>query len=81
MLCPECKKQGLKSCVYEGISTTTCIGYTAYYDESGFYHNHDPNVTTTEYRCSNGHTWVERSTPHCWCGWRGGKLWIEKQLA
>ena len=59
MICPQCKKLGKKSRVYCGISTVTCIGFIPYYDEDGHYHHNDPNKTTTEYACSNGHHWVE----------------------
>ncbi len=67
--CPGCKKQGLKSKVYPGLSSTTLAYYPPFYDEEGNYHNHDGNTTTTEYTCSNGHKWTEETTGSCWCGW------------
>jgi hypothetical protein len=33
MKCPQCKKEGKKSCVYVGMSMTTCMGVQSYYDE------------------------------------------------
>ncbi len=69
MLCPECIKKGLKSMVYPGSGSTTCMYFQPFYDEEGKYHHHDGNITTYEYSCSNGHKWVEKSSGSCWCGW------------
>ena len=69
MLCPECQKQGLKSKVYPGVGSRTLQWCPPFYDEEGNYHNHDSNTTSTEYSCSRGHAWVERTTGSCWCGW------------
>jgi hypothetical protein len=55
IICKECVKQGLKSRVYVGISTQTAMMGSSYYDESGNFHYHNPNTTTTNYKCSNGH--------------------------
>lgn len=33
-------------------------------------HDHDPNTWTAEYRCKNGHRWLERWTRKCQCGWQ-----------
>lgn len=51
------------------MSMTTAMYCQPFYDEDGKYHHHDANTTTTEYRCSNGHQWTERTTGNCWCGW------------
>lgn len=59
MKCPECQKEGNTSLVYPGMSTTTDMYYQPYYDEQGNYHDNDNNSVTTEYTCSNGHTWKE----------------------
>ena len=67
MKCPECEKAGEKSCVYPQGSSRTMLMGCEYYDEEGRYHQHDPNVTTTGYRCSNGHEWVEKHIAKCWC--------------
>ena len=69
MICPECKKQGLKSKVYVGVSSQTLVYCKPFYDENGNYHNHDGNITTTYYDCSNGHKWIHEETDSCWCGW------------
>lgn len=61
MRCPECEREGKKSKVYVGMSTRTLMGWQPYYDEDGKFHNDDPNHTTTEYDCSNGHKWKEIS--------------------
>jgi hypothetical protein len=70
VICAECQKAGQKSCVYPGLGITTAMWSPPYYDEEGLSHVHDRNVTTTAYRCSNGHKWEEVSGPGaCWCGW------------
>jgi hypothetical protein len=69
MICSECAKAGMKSRVYPGLMTTTALHYDPFYDEEGQLHQHDPNVSTIAYRCSNGHSWEHRSVPCCWCGW------------
>lgn len=69
MICPECKKQGLKSKVYIGGSTSTLMYCQPFYDKEGKYHDHDYNSHTTTYSCSNGHHWTESPPNTCWCGW------------
>ena len=68
MICSECLELGLKSKVYVGCGSTTLAYSEPFYDEDGRYHNHNPNITTTEYSCSNGHKWTESSNYRCWCG-------------
>lgn len=68
MKCQECEAENKKSSVYPGMSMSTSMGYHQYYDEDGRYHDHDPNFTTTGYRCSNGHEWKEHYRSKCWCG-------------
>lgn len=63
MICEECKLQGLKSNVYEGLSTKTLLYCTPYYDEDGKYHMHDSNITITKYTCSNKHEFVHKYKP------------------
>lgn len=65
MKCLTCQKEGKKSMVYIGISTSTCMGIQEYYDEEGRYHYHDPNYITANYSCSNGHTWSEARKKEC----------------
>jgi len=69
MICPECGKARLQSRVYIGVSSTTLAYSPPFYDEEGRYHDHDPNIRTTQYECSNGHQWAETTRPSCWCGW------------
>lgn len=63
MICQKCKDEGLTSRVYIGMSTRTLMGKPPdYYDEQGkLVVAKDPNRTTTEYSCSNGHKWIEVS--------------------
>ncbi len=74
MICEKCKEQGLKSRVSEMGCSKTLLGYRPFYDENGKRHYHNPNVTTTSYKCSNGHSWETKSRGggrygRCWCGW------------
>jgi len=69
MICPECKKLGLKSKIFIGLSYTTALNGSQFFDEEGRFHDHDPNTTTTSYSCSNGHSWIVKSNKKCWCGW------------
>lgn len=61
MKCQQCVSEGKRSHVYLGSTMTTLLGCTPDYDENGIFHNDDPNITTTQYNCSNGHAWEERS--------------------
>lgn len=63
--CRECVENGQKSVVYPSARTVTCMGWTPYYDEDGFYHSHDPNWHSIRYRCSRGHTWGESRHKQC----------------
>ena len=61
-ICKQCEKQGQKYSVTDSTyGVTTCAGITpGYWDEEGKYHKPvDPNTTTYEYSCSNGHRWTE----------------------
>lgn len=67
MICPVCKDQGIKSCVYGGShGSMTAVHYTPFYDEEGHYHNHDRNILTLEFECSAGHKFMRQS--HGGCG-------------
>lgn len=60
--CEECIKEGKKSTVYKPQSgVTTLMGISpAYYDQDGVYHEaYNPNKTTYEWSCSQGHKWLE----------------------
>lgn len=81
MICPKCKEEEKKSTVYQGISTSTLIGYTSYYDEDGIYHSHDPNSSTTNYSCSNGHCFSvskKNNCPNCNYGKDYEKIHIQE---
>ena len=67
--CPECLKAGKRSRVTVGASSSTLLGalHPPFYDKEGCYHSHDPNVTTTQYTCSEGHKWNNLTRSKCWC--------------
>ena len=65
LLCDKCWQQGLKSKVYVGGSSATCMSGSTYYDEEGFFHRHDPNWSTAIYRCDNGHRWQVKVRQGC----------------
>lgn len=65
MKCPECVKEGLVSRVLVGSTMVTCLGWTAYYDEAGHYHSHNPNSHVTGYVCSRGHSWRASTLAAC----------------
>jgi hypothetical protein len=64
--CPACQKNGQKSTVHEGMSTVTLLSTSRYWDQEGVEHYYDPNIWTTRYSCSNGHSWTEhQQRQHC----------------
>ena len=65
MKCPECIKLGLRSKIFAGMSSGTLMCCHPFYDEDGVYHHHDYNKTTTNYSCSNGHSWSETIRNQC----------------
>lgn len=65
MKCPQCVKEGKKSIVYPGSSSTTNMHWDPYYDEDGKYHSHDPNHHTKDYCCSKGHMWIKSGLDRC----------------
>lgn len=64
-ICPYCKEEGNKSKLFESMSASTCMYSSPFYDEDGIYHNHDPNILTTDYKCSNGHIFIVRAKIKC----------------
>jgi hypothetical protein len=72
MKCSTCVGEGLQSTVTEMVLASQCVHWFPYYDQDGKQHSHDPNLHTTAYECSNGHTWVENKRRECWCGWPHG---------
>lgn len=79
MICPACQRSAQKSKVYVHGSYTTAAHHPGYYDEDGRYHNHDPNLTTTAYRCTKGHEWTTVAGGKCWCGWNANPAPEEKR--
>jgi len=61
LFCSQCKKEGLTSTIQRGWTMTTLMGVSEYWDENGIYHFDDPNYSTTEWSCSQGHNWVEQN--------------------
>ena len=56
--CPKCKELGLTSKIFLYGGTSTLLGHSAFYDESGDLHLHDPNWFTQGAECSNKHKLV-----------------------
>jgi hypothetical protein len=61
MICQQCKAEGRTSRVWEGMGAY----YPSFYDEADVYHDHDYNITTANYTCSNGHAWIEDRQRGC----------------
>jgi hypothetical protein len=71
MICKTCREEGTVSEVYPGVSETTLMHFSPWYDEKGVYHSHNGNTVTTSYKCSNGHQWTDKreSSPCPGCNW------------
>lgn len=72
MICPECEKAGLESCVYEEEVVHSSSGYQPFWDYKGVYHHHDKWNVEVTYHCDNNHKWTafrEKSCPNC--DWKG----------
>lgn len=66
MRCEQCARAGELSQVYVAAGYTTLMGYPGgFYHTDGVFHDHDPNRTTTSFRCSLGHEWRESSVRTC----------------
>lgn len=65
ILCPHCQSCGARSVVDLVRCTQGKEKTRIFWDEEGVEHHHNPNVSVTEYRCSNGHTFAERSSWEC----------------
>lgn len=59
MKCPQCIKENKKSIVTEGSSIYNAVYYPNMYDEDGILIPKVSNKITTNYSCSNGHTWSQ----------------------
>lgn len=69
MKCPTCVAEGKQSRVYVGGGASTSMYCPPFYDEDGKWHDHDMNLVSQSYSCSNGHKWTEAVEQKCWCGW------------
>lgn len=59
--CEECEIKGvLDYTVSQGMSTTTLLGWIPVFDRDGKLLNKNPNKTSTQMFCSNGHQWVHK---------------------
>lgn len=80
MICPHCHPtcNGIE---HEGCQRSTIrivpgkpptdIPKDQFFDEDGVWHSHNPNIIVTQYRCSNGHRFAERSSWECGeCGYK-----------
>lgn len=82
MLCPTCQQSGQRSIVkIAKVNGVKPGGPPAdqqpvkhFWDEDGVEHFHNPNVVITQYLCSNGHRFAERSSWQCSvCGYMACK--------
>ncbi len=69
MICTKCRDSGQRSIIHILGTKQTQVPRDVFFDEDGEEHNHNPNIVTTQYRCSNGHRFEERSSWQCHCGW------------
>lgn len=78
MICPTCQNSGQRSTVR--IVKQPAINKAIFrdvpptdhfWDEEGNEHSHNPSIIVTEYLCSKGHRFAERSSWECGaCGYR-----------
>lgn len=77
MFCPTCQNSAQRSTVRIIVDKTIKSIYRDipptdhFWDEDGVEHSHNPNVIVTNYVCSLGHKFSERSSWECTsCGWK-----------
>ena len=58
---------------------TLAAGYS-YYDESGKFHNHDPNTFSQGWQCSNGHHGTVHSRLPWYCCGKPGMTDVQTSL-
>lgn len=76
MKCPKCEKVGQKSSVQEHGTFATSMFVKRYWDDDGEkIHNHDPNIYSTSYSCSQGHEWAMSRIGSCGSCDFGGEEW------
>ena len=72
MKCLTCVSEGKQSRLTVHPGMTTLIYAAPYYDEDGEYHNHDPNITSYGWNCSEGHSGNGSRRERCpGCDWGG----------
>ena len=61
MRCTKCQQLGSRHRVFGAGTTTTLMNVSpGYWDENNnWVQPEDPNITTCQYMCSNGHSWEE----------------------
>jgi len=64
--CEQCKNQSLKSNIVFDDRKGKPV-WREFYAEDGKFHAHNKTKQTRQYRCSNGHDWMEDETLKCWC--------------
>ena len=79
MKCPTCADTDHK--LYGAFcGCRTLMGWQSYY-HNGVYHSHDPNYTTCDVHCSNGHYWTVKIWSGCpdkACDYREHYEWKER---
>lgn len=65
MICPTCASSNHRSTVRIARVTDPKEPRDHFFDESGAEHHHNPSIIVTEYLCSNGHRFAERSSWQC----------------
>lgn len=66
--CPVCQLEDRRSTVTIGASFSALVGFEAFYDAEGVYHEHDPNEVVVTYRCSRGHPFFRVVVSPCPAG-------------
>lgn len=75
MKCRECEKENKTSrLTVSGPASATLLYFEPYYDEEGKYHNHDSNIITTGFSCSNGHEYTVKYLMPCQSCNFGGEI-------
>jgi len=70
IVCEICESSGaIYKCSKLGPGWTTSAYRYPFADEEGRFHQHDLNLTTEKWKCSNGHIFIRKWMKQCWCGW------------
>lgn len=80
MKCPVCVREGTTSTVRQDVHpATTLMAHQPWWDESGQWHDHDPNGLGAGYVCSLGHGWWASWQQRCPAGDYGGEVTITER--